>query len=454
MAEYKPPQNETEFQENFAQIKPLMSANEAFYESARCLFCYDAPCVKACPTEIDIPLFIRQIHSKNEMGAAKTIYDANYFGYACGKVCPTEVLCEGSCVYNHTDVKPIEIGRLQSYATHKAIISEKFYHQPATTNTKKVAVIGAGPAGISCACELRKAGYEVDVFEAKALPSGLTVHGVAPYKITNDEVLDEMMYLEKQFGYTVYYHTPINSKEDIEKLEANYDAVFLGVGLGSTSRLGIKGEELQNVVGAVEWIERLRLKHHRIHPPEKVIVLGGGNTAMDAASESARMGAAHVILAYRRSKEGMGAYDFEYELAKEVGVKGMFNIAPLEILGSSDLNENEKVSGVRFIRTQTVNGLIENIPGSEFIETCDWVIKATGQSRRTELLVMIAGIDTHVNGTIKVDTLFRTTNPRYFAAGDAVSGGQEVVNAVSDGKKAGKAISKFLTIEGLKRVTD
>ncbi len=454
MAEYRHPKNESEFQENFAQIKPLMSANEAFYESARCLFCYDAPCVKACPTEIDIPLFIRQINSKNDIGAAKTIYDANYFGYACGKVCPTEVLCEGACVYNHTDVKSIEIGRLQTYATHKAIISEKIFHPTVTSKTKKVAVIGAGPSGISCACELRKAGYEVDVFEAKALPSGLTVHGVAPYKITNDEALDEMMYLEKQYGYTVYYHTPINSKEDIEKLESNYDAIFLGVGLGSTAKLDIKGEELANVVGAVEWIEQLRLLHHRIRPPKKVIVLGGGNTAMDAASESARMGAEHVMLAYRRSRDEMGAYGFEYELAKEVGVKGVFNVAPLEILGSSEENENDKVVGVRFVRTQTVNGVIENIPGSEFVESCDMLVKATGQSKRTDLFNLIGGIDMNQNGTLKVDVLFRTTNPKYFAAGDAVSGGQEVVNAVSDGKKAGKAIIKFLTIEALKIVVE
>ena len=308
MAEYKHPQNESEFAANFAPIKPLMTNNEAFYESSRCLFCYDAPCVKACPTEIDIPLFIRQINSKNEIGAAKTIYDSNYFAYACGKVCPTEVLCEGACVYNHSDVKPIEIGRLQSYAVHKAIISDKKYYNIPAASTKRVAVIGAGPAGISCACELRKAGYEVDIFEKKSLPSGLTIHGVAPYKITNEEAMDEMMYLERQFGYHIYYDTPVNSKDDIERIEKNYDAVFIGAGLGETSALGIPGEDASNVVGAVEWIEKIRLNHHQENVPKKVIVLGGGNTAMDAASESARMGAESVILAYRRGKDNMGAY--------------------------------------------------------------------------------------------------------------------------------------------------
>ncbi len=426
--------------DNFSPIKPHMSANEAFYESARCLFCYDAPCVKACPTEIDIPLFIRQINSKNDIGAAKTIYDSNYFGFACGKVCPTEVLCEGACVYNHSDVKPIEIGRLQAYATHKAIISNKqFYHQD-PSNDKKVAVVGAGPAGISCACELKKAGYEVDVFEKKALPSGLTVHGVAPYKITNEEAIDEMLYLEKQFGYTVYYNTPINSRDDIERIEKNYDAVFIGIGLGDTSELGIEGEDFGNIMGAVEWIEQLRLNHHRTFVPKKVIVLGGGNTAMDAAGECARMGADSVILAYRRSKEEMGAYAFEYELAKEVGVRGMFNVAPVEFMS----RDSRVVSGVKFVRTIVVDGKVQNVPGSEFVEECDWVIKATGQSKQENIIKMIGGIQTQANGAIIINQSFHTTNPKYFAAGDAVSGGQEVVHAVADGKKAAKGIMEYL----------
>src|SRR5437870_489240 len=231
MAEFKHPQSEKEFEDNFAQIKPLMNDTEAYYEGSRCLFCYDAPCVNACPTGIDIPLFIRQINVKNDLGAAKTIYDSNYFGYACGKVCPTEVLCEGACVYNNQDVKPIEIGRLQSYATGKAIRTNKKLFITGKSNGKKVAVIGAGPAGISCACELRMFGFDVDVFEAKQKPSGLTVHGVAPYKITNEDALDEMAYLEKQFGYQVHYNKSIQSKDDIVRLEKNYAAIFIGIGL-------------------------------------------------------------------------------------------------------------------------------------------------------------------------------------------------------------------------------
>ncbi|MEO6168981.1 MAG: NAD(P)-dependent oxidoreductase [Chitinophagales bacterium] len=439
MGEFKPPASEREFEENFAQIKPLMSDTQAYYESSRCLFCYDAPCVNACPTGIDIPLFIRQINSGNELGAAKTIYNSNYFGYACGKVCPTEVLCEGACVYNRQNVKPIEIGRLQSFATGKAISTGKKLFIPPKSNGKKVAVIGAGPAGISCACELRMYGFEVDIFESKSKPSGLTVHGVAPYKITNEDALNEMDYLEKQFGYKVHYSTTINSESDIQQLEKNYDSIFIGVGLGSTSKLNIRGEALENVFGAVEFVEQLRMNHYKISVPEKVIVLGGGNTAMDAASESARMGAKKVLLAYRRSKEEMPAYDFEYELAKSVGVKGMFNVAPVEILGSG------KVAGVKFVHTQTENGKISTVNGSEFIEACDWVIKATGQSKQDQLLSLIKGMAVDEKGRIVVNqNSFQTTHPKYFAAGDAVSGGEEVVNAVADGKKAARGILNIL----------
>ena len=440
MSEYKQPISEKEFEENFSQIKPLMNETEAYYESSRCLFCYDAPCVNACPTGIDIPLFIRQINSTNAIGAAKTIYDSNFFGYACGKVCPTEVLCEGACVYNHQSVKPIEIGRLQSFATGKAIRSDKKLFITGKPNGKKVAVIGAGPAGISCACELRMYGFEVDIFESKEKPSGLTVHGVAPYKITNEEALDEMNYLEKQFGYRMHYHHPIHSKTDIEKLEKEYDAIFIGIGLGKTSDLKIKGEELEQVYGATEFIEKLRMNHEKVSVPKRVIVLGGGNTAMDAASECARMGAEKVILAYRRSKEEMPAYDFEYDLAKGVGVKGLFNVTPVEITG------NGKVEGVTFIRTKTINGKPEIIKGSEFIEECDWVIKATGQSKQTGFLNQIARLKLDEKGRIAVNENFRTTNEKYFAAGDSVSGGEEVVNAVADGKKAARGILNQLVV--------
>ena len=440
MAEYSTPTTEQEFQLNFAQLKPHMNRTEALYESSRCLFCFDAPCIKACPSGIDIPQFIRQINSGNDTGAARTIYEANYFGNACGKVCPTEVLCEGACVYNLQDVKPIEIGRLQSYATTKVIESGKKLFAPGAAIGKSVAVIGAGPAGISAACELRALGYAVDVFEAKAQPSGLTVYGVAPYKITNEETLAEMAYLQAQFGYVVHFNSPINSREELIDLENKYDAIFLGIGLGRTNKLGLPGEDKINCTGAVEFIAELRQHHHEVAVGRKVIVLGGGNTAMDAASESSRLGAESVLLAYRRGKEEMGAYDFEYDLAKGVGVKGLFNIAPVEIVG------NDYVAGVKFIRTETTNGRVVEIAGSEFVEPCDMVIKATGQAKQTEFLSLIPGLKLDGKGRIVADAhTGQTANPQYFASGDAWNGGAEVVNAAAEAKLTARGIHAYLS---------
>ena len=440
MAEYSTPTTEQEFAANFAQLKPNMTRNEALYESARCLFCFDAPCITACPSGIDIPQFIRQINTGNDTGAARTIYEANYFGNACGKVCPTEVLCEGACVYNLQDVKPIEIGRLQSYATTQAIAESKKLFGPGVPNGKKVAVIGAGPAGISAACELRALGYEVTVFEAKAQPSGLTVYGVAPYKITNEEALAEMAYLQSQFGYEVRYNSPISSVEEIAALEAAHEAIFLGIGLGATSRLGLPGEDLPGCVGAVEFIAELRGQHAGTAVGRRVVVLGGGNTAMDAASEAARLGAEQVSLAYRRAKEEKGAYEFEYDLAKGVGVKGLFNAAPIEILGT------DTVEGVRFIRTAIVNSQVEEVPGSEFVVACDMVIKATGQAKQLHFLGLIAGLDVDGRGRIVANAhTGQTTNPKYFASGDARNGGAEVVNATAEAKVAARGIHAFLS---------
>ncbi len=436
MSEYKRPLSELEFDKNFAQKKPLMNSTEAYYESSRCLFCYDAPCMNACPTHIDIPLFIKQIHTGNVEGAAKTIYDSNWMGNACAKVCPTGVLCEGACVYTNQNVKPIDIGRLQNYATLAAIKQEKKLFTPGKDNGKKVAIIGAGPAGLSAACELRTMGYAVDVFEAKAKPTGLTVYGVAPYKINNEEALQEEAYLQKQLGYNVIYNKAITSVEQLKEIESKYDAVFLGVGLGPTASLGISGEDGANVIGAVEFIEELRMKHHTVKVPAKVVVIGGGNTAMDAASESARMGAEEVTLAYRRDKKGMGAYKFEYDLALSAGVKGLFNASPLEITAK----------GVRFIKTQEVNGKLENITGSEFTIECDLVIKATGQAKMGTLLKQINGLQLDKSNRIVVNTeSFQTGNPKYFAGGDAVNGGAEVVNGAYEGKMAALGIHNWLT---------
>jgi glutamate synthase (NADPH/NADH) small chain len=429
MSEYKRPENEEEFVKNFKDKTPLMNDTQAYYESSRCLFCYDAPCMNACPTGIDIPLFIKQIHTGNAEGAAKTIYDSNWIGNACGTVCPTGVLCEGACVYNNQDVPPLQIGRLQNYATRSVIDSGKQLYKPGSDNGKKVAVIGAGPAGIACACELRTMGYTVDVFEAKEKPSGLTVYGIAPYKITNEEVLDEVNYLQDQLGFNINYNSAIKSKEQLTDMENNYDAIFVGVGLGPTAYRNIPGEDKQEVHGAVEFVEDLRMNHHNTMVGDRVVVLGAGNTAMDVASESARMGASEVVLTYRGSKEKLGAYGFEYDLALSAGVKSVFDASPAEILG------NEKVEGVRFTRSD----------GSDFTIECDMVIKATGQSKQGGLYALIEGLELDDSSIVKVNPENnQTTNEKYFAGGDAINGGAEVVNAAYDGKLAANGIDQWL----------
>ena len=445
MAEYKKPTTEAEFAKNFHPKKPLMTDTEAYYESFSCLYCYDAPCIYACPTGIDTPLFIRQINSDNKDGAAKTIYDSNWMGHACGQVCPTEELCEGACVYNHSDVKPIEIGRLQAHATEQVIRTKKKLFRTGKDTGKKVAVIGAGPAGISAACELRMLGHAVDIFEAKAKPSGLCVYGVAPYKLTNEQALDEIGYLQDQFGFNVHYNKPVTGRADFDKLEKDYDAFFIGIGLGGTSTLGVPGEDKQGVIGALEYVEELRMKHHKTPIGNKVIVLGGGNTAMDAASESCRMGAESVLIAYRRGPDEMGAYSFEFDLAKKSGAKALFYVTPVEVMG------DKTVSGVKFIRNKAAYGKIEAIPGSEFVEPCDMVLLGTGQGKQVELLEQVPGVKLEQKsrilddrGRIVANEHYQTNNPKYFAAGDAVNGGVEVVNAAAEAKKAAHGIDGFL----------
>ena len=426
---------------NWKQIKPDMNNTEAYLESSRCLYCYDAPCIQACPTAIDIPLFIRQINNKNITGAAKTIYASNYFGNICGKVCPTEVLCEGACVYNKEGTKPVEIGRLQSYATSTAFRNGvKVLAKAEKTRTQKVAVIGAGPAGLSCAYELSLRGYEVEVFEARAKASGLVLHACAAYKITNDEIQEELDYLSQQSNFKIHFNHPIENKAQIKSLEENFDAIFLGIGLGETRQLSIPGIDLENCFGATEFIEQIKLNKFPDVANKRVVVIGAGNTAMDAASESALLGAKEVSIAYRKSKAQMPAYYFEYELAKGHEVKGIFNVIPKTILGK------DKLRAIQLARTKFEKGKIIEIPNSTFTIDCDIVVLATGQVKQKQLLHDLFNIETDAAGRILVqEATLQTSRANYFAAGDAVNGGAEVVNACAGGKKAGQAIHDFLS---------
>ncbi len=426
---YKKPTNQQEYEENFALKNPLMDATEAKVESARCLFCYDAPCIKACPTGIDIPLFIKQILTENTIGAGRTTYATNWLANACGTICPTGVLCEGACVYRKRNQPPVQIGRLQQIAAQALIRSDyKAWHKADPTG-KRVAIIGAGPAGIACASELRTLGHEVHIYEAKDRPSGLIIHGVAPYKITNASVLEEIDYLHKQLGFVLHYNHPIDQKTQIQNLESDFDAIFLGVGLDKTRLPSLPGISMQGVVGAVEFIEDFKNQKHQKDVPKEVIVIGGGNTAMDAASECARMGA-QVSLVYRRPKSQMGAYEFEWQLAYRSGVRTIFSASPIEVLG------DKVVRGVRFAKTISEGGHLRILADTEFELGAQLLILATGQHKQLHLFDLIDGLELDAQSRIIINEGYQTTNPKYFAGGDAVNGGAEVVHAVRDGKAA------------------
>lgn len=431
-----------EIEKNFSKIKPLLTDNEAHIEASRCLFCYDAPCIAACPTSIDIPLFIRQIMSGNIKGSAKTILSKNILGKSCGDVCPTKVLCEGSCVYLNLNQKPIEIGRLQAYATEYAIKNNIQFFTKGKTTGKKVAVIGGGPAGLSCAHKLTEFGHEVTVFEANKTAGGLNMYGVAPYKFSNEDAKKEVDYVSK-IGFKIKTNHKIK-QEDIPKLEKEFDAIFIGIGLGKTKKLGITGENLKNIYGAVEFISNLREKEQNIEIGQKVIVIGAGNTAIDAAVESAKLGA-DVTMIYRRSEKEQSAYYFEVEFAKKNGVKFMYLTSPIEFIGK------ETIEAIKCIKNtlrdkdskNSKKPEIEQIKDSEFVISCDMAIIATGQEKQTEFLNSIKNLKLE-NGKISVNESFQTSNPKYFAGGDAINGGKEVVNAVADGRDAAIAIDLSL----------
>ncbi len=412
-------------------------------EANRCLYCYDAPCAEACPTHIEIPRFIKQIASKNTRGAARTIFQANALGRSCSHVCPVEALCEGSCVYQAWQKKPIEIARLQRYATDRQISGNRPLFAPGQTLGKEIAVVGAGPAGLSCASYLRRLGYGVTIFEKRPLPGGLDTYGIAEYKLTQGAALEEIgMILE--LGIRLKSSIEIGRNISWEALEKNYDAVFIGVGLGKTQALGISGENLAGVWDALSFIERIKTRRFRnIEPSLSTVVIGAGNTAIDAVTQAKRLGATKVIMAYRRGPDAMSAYKHEYALAKHDGVEFLWNAAPVRILGRN------KVEGIEFVRTESKSlgrgAPLKSISGSKFILPCDRIIKALGQIKQRSALEKIHGLKLDPSGCVAINPkTLQSSNPKYFAGGDAVNGGKEVVNAVEDGKRAAWAIHRYL----------
>ncbi len=427
---------------NLSEIKPPFSAQEAVVEANRCLFCYDAPCIKACPTGIDVPTFIRKITTGNLTGAARTILEANVLGASCARVCPTQVLCEGACVLLDLEKKPIQIGRLQRHATdHVARHGIEVLEPPATRNGQRVAVLGAGPAGLGCAAELARLGYAVTVFEKKPAGGGLNTYGIAYYKMRPEVSLDEVRSIER-LGVGFRYGVELGRDLSGADLERDHDAIFIGIGLGAANRLGIAGEDLPEVIDALEFIEWIHTRPlDQVPVGRRVVVLGSGNTAIDAVTQAKRLGAEEATIVYRRGPADMSAYAFEYELAKADGSSFVFAAAPVEVLG-----KDGHVAALRLARTAVDAGRVTVVPGSEWTIPCDLVLKAVGQEKQVGLLRrLFPTLAVDSKGRVAHDASTMQTNlPRVFVGGDAASGGREVVNAVAEGKKAARGIHALL----------
>lgn len=423
-------------EQRIEDLKPALSAASARTEAERCLFCYDAPCVQACPTAINIPQFIKRIAADDVRGAAKTILESNILGHSCARVCPVEVLCAGACVYNEKEEPPIQIGRLQRYATDAIVGANVRLFTRGPASGKKVALVGAGPASLAAAHELARLGHECVIFEGRDLPGGLNTTGVAPYKLQSDTAIQEVEYILGIGGIELRTGQWLGKTITFAQLEQDYDAVFIGVGLGPDSRVNVPGEGQLGSIGAVDLIEQIKnVPGFTLDGVTSAVVIGGGNTAIDIARELAHLGVPKVTMAYRRGEDSMSGYQHELAYAKKEGVLLEFNAAPAEIVGSDG-----KVTG---LRCHKVDENLQPIPGADVILSAQLVVKATGQEKLSELLGGIDGL-TLERGKVKVDPAsHQTTNPRYFAGGDCVNGGKEVVNAAAEGMRAARGIDAF-----------
>jgi glutamate synthase (NADPH/NADH) small chain len=438
-----------QLEKNFADINPPLTQAQALEEGARCLFCHDAPCMKACPTEIDVPQFIRQILTGNMRGSAKTILEANILGHSCARVCPTSVLCEGACVLNVQGKKPVEIGKLQRYAVDPVISGGAQLFKVVPPNGYKVALIGGGPASLACAAELRKRGYETVIFDANPQPGGLNTYGIAAYKMRAEDVQKEVE-MVRALGVEIRSNIAVGSDMSVAQLEREFDAIFLGIGLGATDDLHIPGEELEGCRDAISFIEETKSKNFTdVQIAKRIAVIGGGNTAIDVVTAARRLGAEEVYMVYRRGPAEMSAFEYEYELAKKDMVLFWWQALPVRIVDDG----HGRVAALECIRTERGSADARGrasfvpVPGSEFRLEVGMVVKALGQKRKTDFLQQIAKLELK-NGCIVVDAAtMRTSNPKYFAGGDCVNGGGEVVDAVAHGKKAAAGIHQALELE-------
>lgn len=425
--------------EKFGDLHPPLGAQAAKLEANRCLNCFDAPCTAACPTHIDVPKFIKKIATGNLQGAALTILDANVLGASCARACPVEVLCEGACVMHGYHEKPIEIGRLQRFAmddfhTRDQQLPRKTHRQ----RPEKIACIGAGPASLAAAAELRQQGFQVTVFDKRPLPGGLNTYGIAEYKLPLTESLREIE-LIKNLGVEFLFGVEIASEASLAELEAQFDIIFIGAGLGPMHKLEVPGSTHPNVIEALQFIESYKTGM-LTQVKGNVVVVGAGNTAIDAANAARRLGAKEVSILYRRNRAQMSAFDFEYRQALQEDIRFLWFTQLIAIHTSS-----AGITSVECMRTKIdANGFAKQIEDSTFRVECTIVIPAIGQSPILDLLTQFRKIHLE-NGRVVVNpTTGQTTNPRYFAGGDCVNGGHEVVDAVADGKRAAIAIVRLI----------
>ncbi|GGA83969.1 NAD(P)-dependent oxidoreductase [Puia dinghuensis] len=436
--------SDAEYAQNFSDIHPPFETRDAaLVDANRCLYCYDAPCTKSCPTGIDVPRFIKQIVTDNVKGSAHTIFQSNIMGGGCARVCPVEKLCEGACVYNLMEETPIPIARLQRYATEKAIREKWPLFQRSKPTGKKVAIVGAGPSGLSAAHVLARAGVDVTIYEKEQKGGGLMTYGVAAYKITPEFCAEELDYILSIGGIAIRYEQQLGRNLQLSHLRQQYDAVYLAFGVGLARRLDIPGEDLEGVVDAIRFIWSIRAEGYPATPVgDRVAVIGMGMTAIDAATQARRLGAKEVTLVYRRTQAEMPCTETELDIAKLDGCNIIWLAAPKSVLGAGG-RVTQLLCSVMEPGPPDASGRRRPVDtGRTITLDVDMVIKAAGQMPY-ETLVADETI-AHDKGRVSIDSNGATNIPGVFAGGDNVNGGKEVVDAVQAGKDAAAAILSYI----------
>ena len=430
-----------EIEDNFSDLHASLTPIEALIEADRCYFCYDAPCTTACPSDIDVPGFIQSIRSDNLTGAAEKILSENIFGGMCARDCPTEELCQQACVRNDHEDKPVEIGLLQRYATDSVLNNGVKLFARKKDSGKSIAVVGAGPAGISCAHRLPVLGHNITVYDAKDKLGGLNEYGIAAYKSTNDFAQQELDYILDIGGINIETGMELGKQITLEDLQKQFDAVFLGCGLGTVNQLNLDNENISGVIDAVEYIANLRQTSNKdeLMVGKNIVVIGGGMTAIDIAVQSKLLGAEQVTIAYRRGKNAMAASEYEQALAKKHDVQIQYNLSPKQLI-----TDESNVSAIEFDVMKSQNDGSIKATGENITLNADVVFKAIGQKLVTDGLTDNNSLELK-KGRIVVDENRRTSLTKVWAGGDCILDGNNLtVSAVQDGKKAAISINETL----------